>query len=236
MGRLAARSARVHHQMSVGTYPRVRGEFETIAKLQAGYSIARFGDGELKMAHGNGYRRQEPREQLAAQLQKILARPSPMCLVGIPTMYPAGPKYEGWLRHRDRFLPLLSDDVTYYSAFITRPDSAPWIETQEYCEAMQSLWAGKRVAVLCERKGSIFRAVKPAARQAVHIECPHVGAWDVRKQLKAEILAVRPDVVIMSAGPAATCLADTFASMDVQAIDLGSVGAMVCRVLGGRKR
>jgi hypothetical protein len=43
---------------SVLTYPRVIGEFETIKKLLKGFSIARFGDGEFKMAAGKGYRRE----------------------------------------------------------------------------------------------------------------------------------------------------------------------------------
>lgn len=214
------------------TYPPIKGEFATIAKLiEGGYSLARFGDGELKMAYGAGYVRQAGSAQLASELRRILVSPPPKCLVGIPTMDPAGPKYENWLRHRERFEPLLAKDVTYFSAFVTRPDSAPWIECRTFCEGLVELWNGKRAAVLCERKGSMFRAVRPAAAAAIHIEAPRRGAYDEIDRLQREILAARPDVAILSAGPAATCLAARLSDLGLQAVDLGSVGAMVCRVL-----
>jgi hypothetical protein len=213
------------------TYPAVQGEFETLAKLRAGYSLARLGDGELKMAHGAGYVRQAGSAQLAAELQGILSAPPARCLVGIPTLDPKGPKYENWLRHRDRFEALLREGVTYYSAFVTRPDSAPWIECRDYCEQLASLWIGKRAAVLCEGKGSMLRAVRPQAGRVVHIRAPHRGAYDVIDRLQAEILAAQPQIAILSAGPAATILAARLSALGVQAVDLGSVGAMVCRVL-----
>jgi hypothetical protein len=67
---------------SVLTYPRVVGEFETIKKVLKGYSIARFGDGEFKMAAGKGYRREEANPLIQAELQAILASPKPKCIVG----------------------------------------------------------------------------------------------------------------------------------------------------------
>src|SRR5689334_5478065 len=114
-------------------YPPVAGEFETVAKLLEGYSIARFGDGEFKLIDGQGYFREPANEKLSAELLEVLQRPAANCLVAIPTMDPRGAKYDGWIRHQARFARIIVSVssalsvVKYYSAFVTRPDSAPWI-------------------------------------------------------------------------------------------------------------
>lgn len=212
-------------------YPRVYGELETIKKVLKGFNLARFGDGEIKMSEGEGYSRQSGSEQLAAHLTEVLVRPHPMCAVGIPTMDPSGPKFPNWDRHRGRILRNISQDVRYYSAFVTRPDSAPWIETRAYAERMQRIWKGKRAVVLCEHRGSMMRAVQMAAGEAIHVECPTHGAYDVIDALQDRIVKARPDVVVLSAGPSATILANRFARHGVHAVDLGSVGQMLCRLL-----
>jgi hypothetical protein len=220
----------------ISSYPEVRDEFETIKKVLKGYSLARFGDGEMKMSQGKGYVRQLGSDRLAAELTKIVCSPSPQCIVGIPTMNPNGPKIESWIRHEARFMTILAPDVKYYSAFVSRPDSAPWIDNEEYVRSVVSLWAGKRVAVLCEKKGSLFRAVRPEARQAVHVECPRYGAYDVIDALESQIVYSNPEVVVMSCGPSATCLADRLSRRGHHAIDLGSIGGFLCRTLYSKNR
>lgn len=218
-------------EAALKSYPAVLDEFETVKKVLQGFNIARFGDGELKMIHGNGYVRQKGSMKLATELFQVLTEPNPRCIVGIPTMNPQGPKFTSWDRHRDRFLKVLSPTVRYYSAFISRPDSAPWIENREFAESVQRVWAGKRAVVLCERKGSIFRAVRPAARKTVHVECPHEQAYDIIDRLEKKILENDPEVVVMSCGPSATCLADRFAARGIHAIDIGSAGQFLSRNL-----
>jgi hypothetical protein len=74
-------------------YPTVAGEFETVGALLKGHSIARFGDGELKLAYAKEYLREPANDKLAAELRGSLEAPAPGCLVGIPTLDPNGPKY-----------------------------------------------------------------------------------------------------------------------------------------------
>lgn len=213
------------------TYPSVADEFETVAQVRRGFSLARFGDGELKMSEGNGYRRQHGSQKLADELTAVLRNPARNCIVGIPTMDPRGPKILNWERHKPRFARQLNQYMRYYSAFVSRPDSAPWIENAEYAQSVVNLWAGKRVVILCERKGSIFRAVRPAARQAVHVECPTHQAYDYIDMYEYNILRHTPEIVIMSCGPTATCLASRLSARGVHAVDLGSIGQFICRTL-----
>lgn len=213
------------------TYPRVADEFETIRKVAEGYSLARFGDGELKIIFGAGYSRELPNPLLTEELGRIIAKPSRSCLVGIPTYDPAGPKYTNWLRHQARFEQVISDSMAYYSAFVTRPDSSPWINCKEYAELVESVWAGKRVIVVCELKGSMLKTVQRAATKVRHIPCPRYYAYAKIHDFYSEIVARGPDLAIISAGPTATCLANRLAVAGIQAVDLGSAGGFLGRLL-----
>lgn len=213
------------------SWPEVLGEFDTIRELLRGRSLARNGDGECKIAHGSGYSREPANERLTHELRQVIHDPHPACLVGIPTMDQAGPKFENWTRHKRRFEQLLNPAIQYGSAFVTRPDSAPWIEVREFGELVQSLWAGKRVAVVCERKGSMMRAVKMLSRSALHIECPKFEAYAQISRLQREVEAFAPEIAVLSAGPTATCLAHRLAARGIQAIDMGSAGKFLLRVL-----
>jgi hypothetical protein len=215
---------------SVLTYPRVVGEFETIKKVLKGYSIARFGDGEFKMAAGKGYRREEANPLIQAELQAILASPKPKCIVGIPSMDPAGAKYESWMRHHARFSGMVSPKVRYYSAFISRPDSAQWIFTREYAERFQRVWAGKRAVVVSEPDNSLLGVVGMAASEVVHIECPSKGAYLMIDELERKVIEAKADVAILSVGPTATCLANRLSDL-VQTIDAGSCGGFLRKML-----
>lgn len=229
------------------SYPRVHNEFETLAKIREGYSIARVGDGELKIASGKGYRRQEAKEKLSKEMRHIMfGSKSEHCLIGIPTMDPAGAKYRvrthndgdeyhGWYRHKARFMEYLSPEIEYWSAFITRPDSAQWINTLEYARLFQSLWVGRRVAVIGSspegRENKVLRAVR-FTQEAQFIECPYSGAYGVIDDLYDAALASKADLILISAGVTATCLAHRL-SKKVQALDVGSIGGFLCKMLAG---
>lgn len=218
-------------EASVLNYPKVRDEFVTLAQLQAGASLSRVGDGEAKMACGFGYSRQLPSEAIAAELSAILSTPQDGLLVGIPTLDRRGPKYQNWTRHEERIAGLLSPDMRYYSAFISRPDSAPWISSRWFAEQVQSLWAGKRATVVCQPHGSMLSLVSATASVVHWVGCPTHQAYDHIDQLEARVLNHVCDVAILSAGPTATCLAARLARKGVHAIDLGSAAGYLRKLL-----
>ncbi len=212
-------------------YPNVIGEFETVAELIKGKSIARVGDGELKLMYGQSYFREPPSIYLARELLDLVRSPHENCLVGIPTMAPNGPKYKNWLRHAGRFAKVLDHRATYHSAFITRPDSAPWINTIEVAKKLEEVWRDRRVAVLSEPGNKILKAVGLSAKKVKRIHCPSDNAYNEIDRLEAEIIARKPDVAILSCGPTATCLANRLAIEGIQAIDIGSAGGYLLRLL-----
>jgi hypothetical protein len=217
--------------MSVQAYPEVIGEYDTVRKLMEGYSIARFGDGEVKHMTGGAQVREPPNATLSAELRTVMAAPHPMCIIGILTMDERGPKYPGLSRHAGRFCDVLSPAMTYYSSLITRPDSAPWINTIEYARMIESLWAGKRAVVVCERKGSMAHVVKTKAKTFEHVECPRYQAYSVIESLAKSVRRTKPDVAIICAGLTATCLANRLTARGIQALDLGSAGGFLGKLL-----
>lgn len=214
--------------MPTRSYPRVHDEFVTVRKVLEGFSIARAGDGELKMMYGYAYVRELPNEQLAAELRQVVRSPNKNCIVGIPTMDPAGPKYPNWRRHEQRFIAMLGD-IEYYSAFITRPDSAPAINNREYAELMEKIWSGKSVALISSSPGKFLNVIEKTAR-VQHIPCLFKGASTQIDQLEGQALKAGADVILLSCGPTATCLANRL-SEKVQAIDIGSAGGFLARML-----
>jgi hypothetical protein len=213
-------------------YPTVLDEFATIAELLKGRSIARFGDGEFKLVDGFEQVREPKNPKLSSELRSILRSPDKRCIVGVPTMNEKGPKIRNWKRHYDRFAKLMrKGQKQYYSAFISRPDSAPWINNIGYAQQVQKLWLGKNVVVVCEAEGSMMRAVRFGAARINHIVCPSHKTYAELPRIEPAVLAARPDIAILSCGPAATCLAHRLARQGLQAIDLGSGGAFLAKLL-----
>lgn len=217
--------------MSLERYPKVMTEEVTANFLRHGKSIARFGDGELKMATGKGYVREPPNRNMARELMGILTNPNPRCLVGIPTMDKRGPKYPNWKKHRERFQEVLSPTVRYASAFITRPDSAPWIRTPGFAAKIASCWVDKKVIVLCEEDGSMIRTVQLTNPDAYVLRCPHERAYQHIDRYEEDIAYFQPDVAVLSCGPTATCLAHRLSKHGIQALDLGSAGKFLGELL-----
>lgn len=206
-------------------------EYATVAKLHAGWSLSRFGDGELKVCDGYGYRREPPCRWLAAELRQILGTPHDRLLVGIPTLNPEGPKYANWLRHAPRFLKYLSADMQYGSAFVSRADSAPGVEHPAFAKQMIALWAGRDTVIVCEPDNKLLPVVQVFARHTMLIPCPHVQASAYIATYEQQICALNPEVVVLSHGVSATVLAYRLSCRGIQALDCGSMGAMLQRLI-----
>ncbi len=202
------------------TYPAVLGEVETLQRVLAGASLARYGDGEFKLCRGGAIKSQPFAPTLSRRLQEILLD-SGDCLVGIPNIHSETPKSEFWTKYLRESRWLVSRP--YVSAFVTRPDSAPWINTPSYWDQLVSLWRGRDVT-LVRGSGKSLTAedIAGAARTVTEIVAPRQGAWgDYEKLLKR---IGTPERVLICLGPTATVMAVDLCAKGVHAIDLGHVG------------
>ncbi len=199
----------------------VLGELETMRRILAGASIARYGDGEFKMAdHNVGIKSQPADKNLSQRLREILLD-SGSCMVGIPNILSATPKAEFWGKHA-KYSSLLDSSRRYVSSFITRPDSAPWINTPEYWEMVESLWAGLDVTLVRGSSKSLTADDLLSARTVTEIIAPRQGAWAEYDSLLERI--GKPERAILCLGPTATVMAVDLCARGVHAIDFGHGG------------
>lgn len=200
-------------------YPTVLGESETLDRVLAGASLARYGDGEFKMAgHGAGIKSQQADPALSARLKAIL-RDSGRCLVGIPNIRSDTPKAEHWGKYM-QYGSLLANR-SYVSSFITRPDSAPWINVPDYWARLESLWLGQDVTLVRGSGKGLTADDLVGAATITEILAPRQHAWAEYASLLDRI--GRPARALICLGPTATVMAVDLCARGVHAVDLGHV-------------
>jgi hypothetical protein len=205
----------------MSAYPSVLSEGDTLQAVHAGKSLARYGDGEFALCRGRGIKCQRFDPALSRRLQGIL-QTSGHCLVGIPNIRSATPKASFWRK----YLPAaeLLGAGPYGSAFVTRPDSAPWIDTPAYWASLEALWRDQEVALLRGSERSLTAADLTGARQVHEIVGPDRDAWSKAQRLLERVLYTGAKRVLLCLGPTATVLAVDLCAVGAHAIDLGHVG------------
>jgi hypothetical protein len=202
------------------TYPHVLNEVSTLALVSQGRSLARYGDGEFNLCwRGVGIPCQRADVTLRARLVSILMD-SGECLVGIPNLHSPTPKAAFWAKYRRATDLLVNRD--YVSAFVTRPDSAPWIDTPKYWAQLESLWVGQDVTLVRGSSRSLTKADLVGATSVREIVSTKQDAWWQYGELLERIGS--PSRALLCLGPTATVLAVDLCAKGVHAIDLGHAG------------
>jgi hypothetical protein len=205
--------------------PRVMTERDTLEAMHAGQSIARYGDGELKIAKGADAKSQRGDPELARRLRNILAEKPRRCLVGIPNIATNDtPKVAFWSQYRDRrWTRFYSMNFDYASSFITRPDSAPWIDTPYYWQRVIDLWRDRDVVLVRGSSKSLCAADLALARGVTEIVVSRQHAWADFGALMSQLCGEKRRV-LLCLGATATVLAHDLADHGVHALDLGHIG------------
>lgn len=227
-------------------YPKVLSEENTLYGVLRGASIARFGDGELSIMRGGNCVSQIYNSFLANDLRTIAAgrTSSPSTnrrgslIVGIPTLDERSPKLKNWTKLAPRFMPFLTAGHAYGSAFITRPDSAPWIDTHEYFDKIESLWRDQEVVLVANGVRSFTKQFleERGAKLVTWIKCPYRDAYTEIDTLFNDTMSCPQPRVILACGPTATVLADRLCAAGKHAIDLGHLAMFWRRYANAEQR
>lgn len=199
----------------------VINEYETIDLALRGASLARFGDGELRLAVGGSCSSQRAHANLQRELSEILSHPR-AALTCIPN-FARTPRKDVWDKYAKKPYAKLYQAVRYGSSFITRPDNAPWIDTPEYWSRVRQLWEGKVVTIVAGKGDDqtwlkdldVVKAIRP-------IWGPEKHAYDEIDRIEEEI-GKPSHSVLLSLGATATVLAARLAEKGVHALDLGHI-------------
>lgn len=195
----------------------------TLDQLLKGHSIARFGDGELRLAAGQSVGHQQALPNLVEELRHIL-RNDTRCLVGVPYIGHASPKADTWRHYmlKDKIIDLFNPEKKYYSAFITRPDSAPWINTPIYWNSVAELWKGKDVTLVCgSNKGFRVGEMEREVKSLRFIKTLPEQAYQDINDIEKEVIKTPNNITLLAVGATATVLAHRLAEKNMQALDLG---------------
>lgn len=210
---------------SLMQYPDVVDEWETLNLVMEGKSIARYGDGEFKLIEGKPCVSQKADPRLAEEMRGILFCGDKRLLVAIPRLDERNPKNRAWVDYAPRFARHLSPKKTYYSAFISRPDNAPWINQPHFFDSIEMLWRDEPVTLVANGKRSLTREMLLSfgAKDVAWVECSYRDSYDDIDRLENECLHFGRRV-ILCCGPTATCLAWRLHRSGLHAVDLGHIG------------
>lgn len=206
---------------TVGAF-RVRGEFETL-DLCGSHSIARYGDGELRVAIGGGAVSQRADPRLAHELRSILREEVRGLIVAVPN-FEQTPCQHTWRKYREgQFAALYVRGRTYGSSFVTRPDNAPWIDRPAYWQRVRELWQGKHVVLVTGDRKSLTDTMMSEAASLRIVAAPAKHAYTEVDRIEREI-GTPSGPVLMCLGCTATVLAARLHRRGVHALDLGHIG------------
>lgn len=208
------------------TYPAVIDEFDTLELICQGRSIARYGDGEFNLVRGGNCVSQRLTPGIRPELERILRWKNPSLLVAIPRLDRRSPKNVNWAKLAPHYEPHLNHGKDYYSAFVTRPDSAPWIGTKEYFDKIETLWAGKDITMVYGSARSLSHDFPPmrSARSITVVHAEYAHAYDDINALMDGVRDAGNHTVLLMCGPTATCMAARLDEESFHAIDLGHIG------------
>lgn len=210
-------------------WPSVASEMETLDLVLSGKSLSRYGDGEFKICRGSSIKSQNYHPELCRRLNEIL-QASGECLVGIPNILaPQGlpPEKAAFWSRVQPWAEILLSDRPYVSSFVSRADSAPWINSEAYWDKVEQLWRGRNVTIVRGSGKAFTPDLMPGAGEITEIIGPRSSAWSDYESLMERI--GKPERVLLALGPAATVMAVDLCAKGVHAIDVGHMGAFYRR-------
>lgn len=208
-------------------------------------NLARYGDGEFKLAMGKDIKLQPNSKLLQYHMQNILKNPHLKCLPAIQNIYepslfnslPDGKK-KFWAKYRsDNVTQYLDPNRTYGSSFVCRKDNAPWISCDDILQ-WRTLWEDEVViSVVGHKKWSVD--IIDNTSRTIEVRGPEKNAFaefdDILSRLRHIWVQEQAYIIVLQIGPTATVLANELAKYDIWAIDLGSWQfnySCECRKLG----
>jgi hypothetical protein len=217
---------------NVPDYPTVHDELTTVRMVLDGRSLARFGDGEVRLAIGGSAVSQKFSKGLRNELRRIAAQSKTKALVGIPNVNSHTPLFDKcWKNHsQPKYRALWNQKAYYCSSFITRPDSAPWINTKEYWTELAGLWVGRAVTLVVGTDATSLTPDNMVGVNSVRVVTgPRRDAYEDINRIEEEIGIFTQGPVLMCLGACATVLAERLAKKGLWAVDIGNVGKFMPR-------
>lgn len=218
----------------------IDSSMETIQKIaNEGYSIARFGDGELGYINKIGLYFQDYNENIAKRLSEVLNSNEEKLLIGIPLAINSefcenyiGYAKEYWTvwtrKNKFKILKLLKKNKKYGSAQISRfyLDYKDKTQVAEYVEVLKKIWENKELLIIEGEKSrlGVGNDLFDGAKKIERILCPAENAFDKYDEIVNEVKKQSKDkLILLALGPTATILSYDLHKCGYQTVDIGHV-------------
>lgn len=217
--------------------PIVKSIDETLEKLREGYSMSRYGDGELNMILGRHFSTfQKPDGRLIQRLKEILKSDLQKHMVCLPDIFGdfmnMNEEHRSWFRRhladggRECDYHILSMEKEYYNTFVTRPykDYVDKRGAKERFLAIREIWSGRNITIIEGEKTrfGVGNDLISNARSCERILGPAVNAFDKYDELLWQAKKTDPDrLILIALGHTATVLAYDLAKAGFCALDIG---------------
>lgn len=201
-------------------------------------SIARFGDGELRLLSGLDTDFQNANPLIVSKLQEIISQPTEGLLIGLPHVwkklwplkYRALEYWGTYLNHhlKDRILPYVNFSMQYYDASFTRFYIDYRTNKNARClvPLIKNIWDDRDI---CFIEGEYSRLgigndFFDNAKSIHRILCPATNAFCFYGQILKEANKLpKGTLFLIALGMTATCMAYDLHNNGFQAIDIGHV-------------
>ncbi len=206
--------------------------------LETGCSVARFGDGELKLVSGKDLIFQKSTPEIKAGLNKVLASDNDNLLVCLPSVFSDEQlsnrnDAEYWKKHlsycRKYWYQNLIDGKVYGNAFISRyyinlKDRKTGVK--EYFELVKKLWDNKDVIIVEGEKSRLGMGndLFDNAKSIRRILCPSIQCFLKYDEILSEIKKHGTEpLYILALGPTASVLPIDLCDDGYRVIDMGNI-------------
>lgn len=209
---------------------KILSEEKTIDFLKKGWSLARYGDGELHnliLKNKDISKLQDYDPILREKLLKVLRKPHEKLLIGIP--YMETPKK--WVnKFHNNFKETVKDyeKLTLCSAFVSRP-SVIGKDNDDYFKNISDIWKGKFCVIINFNLKIISHPLIKTCNRADFIKIPRRNCFSEYRDILERCSSYsgrvsRKDVIfLVSAGPTATVLSYDLTILGFQCIDIGQI-------------
>lgn len=199
-------------------------------------SLARFGDGELRLALYPDFdiKFQQNSVALREELLEAMGSQDLPLLITFPEASRDRFWTDFWTNHWHRLKPLVEQQPRLGHTQVTRREFFGTYR-QSAVEAWRSVWEG-RDALLVAGKGSRFTMVDDlfgSLNSITRFDAPASNAFDDLDSIVESIIAEKPDLVLAALGPAGTLLAYRLARHGIQTLDIGHITAIWQQVFEG---
>lgn len=217
--------------------PKVMGIDETMDYIiENRPSIARFGDGEIKLANGTDISFQKASPELTKRMREVLSADDDGFLPCILSFFDYDPQITEdtnahWKRHMNRYRHVwykyTSPDIVYGHSFISRF----YIEIKDKTtakprfEKLKQFWDGRNIVIIEGEQSrlGIGNDLFDNAKSIKRILCPVENAFDKYDKILDAAKKYASDycLFILAVGPTATVLSYDLFKAGYQALDVG---------------